>query len=362
MSSEQSNKATGQGVQHCTLDDLSKIRQTAESLNPGVSSRVSAADYESIVVAVLSRFAVSTARRANYTPAPSVALEMARTIETLSSALRSSSPQKGNPPLPAQPKLQVARVSRAAKTGAQPSTSGVVRSEKKTPTKSITPSGGAIPPSSSKSEGHKLLKQCLRSLKSKGWKQIASKLKVDEEAVKVACAKLKEEDIALHDKSVPPLIRIGVIDLNKLDVGNWSDETDLDGSIRAAIRRSKEIFDKSKDSGIPPERAGSMIQPPLGKIRAAPWIGSTVAFKSFKDAEVPEGTEKWRIPALLCHPGDPEADQVITSETGVSFEELPERLRCHSRWVKTDAGCEVRRVELTLTGLKGWRNSSNSPL
>lgn len=54
-----------------TLADLSAIRQTAERLNPGVGSRVSAADYESIVSACWARLGLPVARRLQFTPAPS---------------------------------------------------------------------------------------------------------------------------------------------------------------------------------------------------------------------------------------------------------------------------------------------------
>lgn len=61
-------------MQECMLTDLVKIREYTEQRNSVVSRHVSAADFEHMVLVVLSHFAIPSAKKAAYTLVPSVVL------------------------------------------------------------------------------------------------------------------------------------------------------------------------------------------------------------------------------------------------------------------------------------------------
>lgn len=66
------------------------------------------------------------------------------------------------------------------------------------------------------------------------------------------------EAVLSQDKTVPSLIRIGLIEPDKLNLDDWSEEVEIDSFVHEAAAQAKTIFAKANALGHKPEEAGSM--------------------------------------------------------------------------------------------------------
>lgn len=326
-----------------TLQDLVDIRKVAEELNPGVTARVSAADYESIVVAVLTKTGLPLPRRVRYTPAPSVSTELTAAISSLSRAyadVLSSSPR----PAPA------AKV--AAKSGVVPKAAKAVRPvspKKKTVAKLASPPSGAgtskgATPRMSKdlpnlSEIKKRLqKKALRAFDSKSWERILSELKISRDMVKDRVSSLTDSEVLNSDTSLPALVRIGLVTLDNIceRTSNWGDEVELDGEISALIQRASSIAKQSKKSVDPAVHAPQSERYPqtlralsaLNEMRAFPAVTAKLTATGHLDRC--DLDRPWLIPAVTDHVFAETVLSALSRDTGVSPQDLPSRLAFNS--------------------------------
>lgn len=305
-------------VQTCTLDDLSKIRQSAEALNPGVSQRVSAADYESIVVATLQRFTISSVKRASFTPAPSVATEMSATIRDLSTAVAQLSPAKSFSRVVSRPgpsagqKLSSGETSKAKKSsskrkpqpkgsGKSPGTAGQKAEGGGTPKAVGTGLASRPPPSPKRSAKERLLRQCLRALDSKAWAPLTAVRGLTKEKVRDAVEALKEEDVAVMDSGVPRLIRSGVLSYSDTEQSLWADEVENLDFLRN-IEMARAIFEKSKLTRTDPSVLSGAKRDWGLYVPEQPAPAAAFVFPDWQETSVShDQSRKRQIPAIFCH-------------------------------------------------------------
>lgn len=224
--------------------NMANIRQIAESLNPGVGSRVSCQDFESIVLAAIHTAGHPLPRRVNYTPAPQVLTaltsavrDLAQSSQLLSSPTVASTPRaKSVPTVPRAAKVSPGR-RRAGTVGGQ-----TVRPQSRPQTAKSPPPVAAEAPKPPPAGQHRarLLKTCMRALASPGYAQIVQFLGLTSEAVEKAVAALSEEEVeAKFASTEPPLVRIGLINNEAIDrveaqEASWAAEADTAADAKIA--------------------------------------------------------------------------------------------------------------------------------
>ncbi|CAH1982546.1 unnamed protein product [Acanthoscelides obtectus] len=215
-----------------TLQTLMNIRKYAEGINPGVSSRVTAADYESIVVSTVQHLSGLLLRRVSYTPPASLVKELSETVGSLSRAcadLSSASPVVAKKSSQAQTKG-----SRKTTANPPPKKGGKAKSPSKSGSadqKSVAPAGGSgrQGPSSTKGLRDQVLRNALRAMRT--WGPVLKYLGISEQEIRRSVADIPLKRLEGQDKSIPPLIRIGVITDDHIkrleeEKGSWAQEVE----------------------------------------------------------------------------------------------------------------------------------------
>lgn len=350
-----------------SFQDLTEIRRVSEELNPGVSTRVSAADYESIVLATLTKTGIPLPRRVRYTPAPSVATELVSALGSLSRAyadVLASPPKKAVPPIvvgvagpsgvragakveAAKPKGKAPRPTPPEKAG----TSGPPPAQK---------AGASSSPDFEKVR-KRLRVKSLRAFDSKSWAHVIHECKLTREKVISRIASLTEREILASDTSLPPLVRIGLITLEEVAEAagsSWSDEVENDAELQALINRALAVKKAAEAKLQPPRQPQSKDLSILRSFReglakgrkVVSHLTSTARLERF-DLEKP-----WLLAGITDHIFSEDSLKCLAEDTGVLPSELPSRIRIHCSPLceKENVGTKsIVRTDVSVVGVKG---------
>lgn len=174
-------------------------------------------------------------------PCTSDTVKLASAVESIAKAAQSV--VSGNSSTPVKASSHTEKKTRRKAVGGKTPKGGA---RKKAPTNGAGPSpadAAKAPLSDVDKARRRFLQSCLRSAKSPAWKAILTFYKKGEDDIRAAVQNLSAERVTGADLGVPPLERLGIIDLMALPEGaSWADSADVDDQVAELVRRARARF------------------------------------------------------------------------------------------------------------------------